>query len=42
MVLLGVAERLIRTLKEECIYLHHFEALEEAMIGAFIEGYNNG
>ena len=40
----GVAERFIRTLKEECIYLHHFETLEEAraVIGAFIERYNNG
>ena len=39
----GVAERFIRTLKEECIYLHHFETLEEAreVIGAFIERYNN-
>ncbi len=26
----GVAERFIRTLKEECICLHHFETLEEA------------
>ena len=35
----GVAERFIRTLKEECIYLHHFETLEEAraVTGAFIE-----
>ena len=34
----GVAERFIRTLKEECIYLHDFETLEEAreVIGAFI------
>ena len=40
----GVAERFIRTLKEECIYLHDFETLEEAreVIGAFIERYNNG
>ena len=40
----GVAERFIRTLKEECIYLHHFETLEEAraVIGAFVERYNNG
>ena len=39
-----VAERFIRTLKEECIYLHHFETLEEAraVIGAFVERYNNG
>lgn len=35
----GVAERFIRTLKEECIYLHDFETLEEAreVIGAFIQ-----
>ena len=40
----GVAKRFIRTLKEECIYLYHFESLEEAraVIGAFIERYNNG
>ena len=40
----GIAERFIRTLKEECIYLHDFESLEEAreVIGAFIERYNNG
>ena len=39
----GVAERFIRTLKEECVYLHDFETLEEAraVIGAFIERYNN-
>ena len=40
----GVAERFIRTLKEECIYLHDFETLEEAraVIGTFVERYNNG
>ena len=40
----GVAERFIRTLKEECIHPHDFETLEEAraVIGAFIERYNNG
>ena len=40
----GVAERFIRILKDECIYLHHFETREEArkVIGAFIERYNNG
>ena len=40
----GVAERFIRTLKEECIYLHDFDTLEEAraVIGAFIDRYNNG
>ena len=38
----GVMERWIRTLKEECLYLHDFETLEEArqVIGAFIERYN--
>ena len=40
----GVVERFIRTLKEECLYLNHFETLEEAreVIGAFIERYNRG
>ena len=40
----GVAERFIRTLKEECLYLHDFTSLEEArqVIGAFIERYNHG
>src|SRR5210317_1031645 len=40
----GVAERFIRTLKEECLYLHDFESLEEArdVIGEFIERYNRG
>jgi transposase InsO family protein len=40
----GVAERFMRTLKEECLYLHDFESLEEArtVIGAFIERYNRG
>ena len=40
----GVAERFIRTLKEECLYLHDFESLEEAreVIGEFIEKYNRG
>ena len=39
----GVAERFIRTLKEECIHLHDFETSEEAgvVIGAFIDHYNN-
>lgn len=38
----GVMERWIRTLKEECLYLHDFETLEEAreVIGVFIERYN--
>ena len=40
----GVAERFIRTLKEECLYLHDFESLEEAreVIDEFIEKYNRG
>ena len=37
----GVAERFIRTLKEECIHLHDFETLEK-VIGTFLERYNNG
>jgi transposase InsO family protein len=38
----GVAERFIRTLKEQCIYLHRFQTLAEAYatIGAFIDRYN--
>ena len=38
----GVVERFIRTLKEECLYLHDFDSLEEARheIGQFIECYN--
>ncbi len=40
----GLIERFIRTLKEECLYLHDFESLEEArtVIGGFIERYNRG
>ncbi len=40
----GVAERFMRTLKEECLYLHDFESLEEAReaIGEFVERYNHG
>ena len=40
----GVAERFMRTLKEECVHPHHFETLEEAraVIGAFVERYNTG
>lgn len=35
-------ERWIRTLKEECLYLHDFESLEEArrVTGEFIARYN--
>ena len=38
----GVAERFMRTLKEQCIYLHQFASLEEArqIIGEFIARYN--
>ena len=38
----GVIERFMRTLKEQCIYLHRFRSLEEArrIIGGFIERYN--
>ncbi len=38
----GIMERWIRTLKEECLYLHDFQTLEEAreVIGEFIERYN--
>ena len=38
----GVMERWIRTLKEECLYLHDFVTLEEArqVIGEFVERYN--
>ena len=38
----GVSERFVRTLKEECLWLHDFETLEEArpVIAAFIDLYN--
>ena len=38
----GVAERFMRTLKEQCIYLHQFRTLEEArqVIAEFIARYN--
>ncbi len=38
----GIMERWIRTLKEECLYLHDFRTLDEAreVIGEFIEQYN--
>ncbi len=40
----GVIERFMRTLKEQCIYLHQFKTLEEArrIIGEFIVRYNTG
>ena len=39
----GVAERFIRTLKEQCLYLHRFRNVAEAraIIGAFIDRYNS-
>lgn len=39
----GIMERWMRTLKEECVYLHDFQTLEEArqVIGEFIERYNH-
>ena len=38
----GVAERFMRTLKEQCLYLHQFQSLEDARahIAEFIERYN--
>lgn len=38
----GILERWIRTLKEECLYLHDFETLQEAseVVDKFIETYN--
>ncbi len=38
----GVMERFIRTLKEQCLYLHQFTSLAEAraIIAAFIQQYN--
>ncbi|MDQ3309075.1 MAG: IS3 family transposase [Gemmatimonadota bacterium] len=39
----GLIERFMRTLKEECIYVHRFRTLEEArfVIGRFIQQYNS-
>lgn len=38
----GLIERFMRTLKDECLYVHRFRTLEEArsVIGAFIRRYN--
>ena len=38
----GVIERFMRTLKEQCLYLHRFQSLEEARggIAEFIARYN--
>ncbi len=39
----GVIERFMRTLKEQCLYLHRFDSLEQArrIIAAFIHRYNH-
>jgi transposase InsO family protein len=39
----GVIERFMRTLKEQCLYLHRFQTLEEArrVIAEFIDRYNH-
>jgi transposase InsO family protein len=39
----GVIERFMRTLKEQCLWLHRFDTLDEAraVIAAFIERYNH-
>ena len=39
----GVIERFMRTLKEQCLWLHRFHTLDEAriVIAAFIERYNH-
>jgi transposase InsO family protein len=39
----GVIERFMRTLKEQCLYLHRFQSLAEArrIIGEFIACYNS-
>ena len=38
----GVIERFMRTLEEQCLYLHQFASLDEArrVIAAFIHCYN--
>ena len=38
----GVAERFMRTLKDQCLYLHQFASLEEArcIVDEFIARYN--
>jgi len=42
-VLRSVIERFMRTLKEQCLWVHDFEGLEQATqaIGEFIERYNS-
>ncbi|WP_404764699.1 transposase [Vibrio alginolyticus] len=39
----GMVERLIRTIKEQCIWMHNFGSLSEAhfAIGKWLEFYNN-
>jgi len=39
----GICERFLRTLKEECLYVHRFRTLAEAqaVIAAFVERYNH-
>jgi len=39
----GVIERFMRTLKDQCLWLHRFETLDDsrAIIGAFIDRYNH-
>ena len=39
----GLCERLIRTVKQECVWQHRFGSLEEArrVIGKWIEHYND-
>ena len=38
----GMVERLIRTIKEQCIWLHRFDSIDEAnrVIGQWVEFYN--
>jgi transposase InsO family protein len=39
----GVIERFMRTLNEQCLYLHRFQTLDEArrVIAVFIDRYNH-
>src|SRR5262249_58545842 len=39
----GVIERFMRTLKEQCLWLHRFDTLDQAraIINGFIERYNH-
>ncbi len=40
----GMVERVIRTLKDQCVHRHRFETLQHAsrVIGDWISFYNNG